>query len=279
MNYKLHNSFSISNKVEYLIFFDFDETYFPHACTKEQLNSLCELEEYLNKLSNEKFVKIGWVTGSDIDQIGHKMERAKMSYCPHFIASDLGTELVDVNENGQLIPIKEWENKLQHSNFSNSKIAELVNELYNQYEIKLVGQTQLGQKRYKSNYYYMISSDTQTESDLNKIRNLAKINGIGLNINRCNPKAGDPEGAFDVDFFPDFAGKEEIVKFMMKHHNVPLTNTIAFGDSGNDIGMLKAVQHGYLLANATEEARLLHNKVALSDYSKGILEVLRKFFS
>lgn len=278
MNFKLNKSFSIPNEVKYLIFFDFDETYYPHACTEEQLNSLCELEEYLNKLSIEQFVKIGWITGSDLYQIVHKMERANMVYSPHFIASNLGTEVYEVRENGQLIANKEWESRLQKSNFSNDKITELVRELYNQYRIKLVEQTQLGQKRYKFNYYYFISSQTQTQYDLNIIRHLAKINGIGLNINRCNPNAGDPESAFDVDIIPLYTGKKEVVKFMMNHYKVPLTNTIAFGDSGNDVDMLKTVQHGYLLANATVEARSLHNKVTLSDYSKGILEILKNFF-
>lgn len=64
----------------------------------------------------------------------------------------------------------------------------------------------------------------------------------------------------------------------MNLYKVPLTNTIAFGDSGNDVEMLKTVQHGYLLANATAEARSLHNKVTQSVYSKGILEVLKKIF-
>jgi len=278
MNYKVNKSFAASNMVKYLIFFDFDETYYPHACTEEQLNSLCELEEYLNKLSKEQFVKIGWVTGSDLNQIVHKMERANMAYSPHFIASNLGTEVYHVREDGLLIANKEWESRLQNSNFSNDKITELVRELYNQYQIKLLEQTQFGQKRYKFNYYYFISSETQTQYDLNIIRHLAKINGIGLNINRCNPKAGDPAGAFDVDFIPLNTGKEAIVEFMINHFKIPQTNTIAFGDSGNDINMLKTVQHGYLLANATSEAKSLHNKVAESDYSKGILEILRRIF-
>ncbi|MGQ4666284.1 HAD-IIB family hydrolase [Metabacillus halosaccharovorans] len=278
MNFKLNKSFSVSNEVKYLIFFDFDETYYPHACTEEQLNSLYELEEYLNELSNEQAVKIGWITGSDLYQIVHKVERTKMVYSPHFIASNLGTEVYDVRENGQLIANKEWESRLQNSNFTSNKITELVRELNNQFRIKLVEQTQLGQKRYKFNYYYYMSSQTQTQHDLNIIRHLAKINGIGLNINRCNPNAGDPENAFDVDFIPKYTGKKEVVKFVMNLYKVPLTNTIAFGDSGNDIEMLKTVQHGYLLANATAEARSLHHKVTQSDYSKGILEVLKNIF-
>ncbi|MGD8192687.1 HAD-IIB family hydrolase [Brevibacillus ginsengisoli] len=277
MNVSLNQSAfpSATQEAKYLIFFDFDETYYPHACTDELLNSLYELEEYLNKLSREHFVKVGWVTGSNLHHIVHKMERAHMRYTPHFIASNLGTEVYDVRENGQLIANTDWESRLQKSGFSHEMVIELVKELYHQYRIELVEQTQFSHQRYKLNYYYYESSKTQTHYDLQIIRHLAKINGIGLNINRCNPKAGDPADAFDVDFIPLCTGKQEIVTFMMNHYNVPFTNTIAFGDSGNDVDMLKAVKHGYLLANATEEAKRLHPQVTRSEYAKGIVEVLK----
>ncbi|WP_331460520.1 HAD-IIB family hydrolase [Gracilibacillus suaedae] len=278
MNYRINKSFPTSHEVNYLIFFDFDETYFPHDCTDELLNNLYELEEYLNNLVHKRFVKIGWITGSDLNQIVHKMERANISYSPHFIASNLGTEVYNVRENGELLINKEWENRLTKANFSNDKVKELINELDNVYKIKLVEQTQFGQKRYKFNYYYFEKSKTQSQYDLKIIRHLAKINGIGININQCNPKAGDPEGAFDVDFIPHNTGKKEVVKFMINYYQVPLVNTIAFGDSGNDIEMLKTVKHGYLLGNATEEAKGLHDKVTVSHYSSGILEVLKNIF-
>ncbi|PMC36783.1 haloacid dehalogenase [Bacillus sp. UMB0899] len=278
VNYKINKSFSISHEVNYLIFFDFDETYFPHDCTDELLSNLHELEEYLNNLVPERFVKIGWVTGSNLNQVVHKMERANISYSPHFIASNLGTELHHVRENGELLVNKEWERRFTKANFLNDKVKELISELHNVYQIKLVEQTQFGQKRYKYNYYYFEKSKPQSQYDLKIISHLAKINGIGININRCNPKAGDPEGAFDVDFIPLHTGKKEIVRFMMNYYQVPLANTIAFGDSGNDVEMLKAVKHGYLLGNATEEAKGLHDKVTISHYSSGILEVLINFF-
>ncbi|MGP4066383.1 HAD-IIB family hydrolase [Oceanobacillus sp. M65] len=278
MNYKINKPFSTSRDVNYLIFFDFDETYFPHDCTEELLGKLYEMEEYLNNLVQKRCVKIGWVTGSDLNNIIHKMERANITYSPHFIASNLGTEIYHVSENGELQINKIWENRLIEANFSNELVKELIRELYNVYRIRLVEQTQFGQKRYKYNYYYFEKSKSQSQYDLKIIRHLAKINGIGININRCNPKAGDPKGAFDVDLIPLYTGKKEIVRFMMNYYQVSLANTIAFGDSGNDVEMLKTVKHGYLLGNATEEAKRLHNKLTTSHYSSGILEVLKNIF-
>ncbi|WEG18953.1 HAD-IIB family hydrolase [Alkalihalophilus pseudofirmus] len=278
MNVQFNKPFSNDYKAKYIIFFDFDETYFPHECTDELLSHLKELEEYLQKLVHEHYVKVGWVTGSDLLQVAYKMKRANLSFSPHFIASNLGTELHHVNDRDLLFN-KEWGDRLIKSGFSHSIVTDIVTELYNVYHIKLVEQTQLGQKGYKCNYYYFWKSHAQSRYDLRIIRHLAASNGLGININRCNPKAGDPADAFDIDFIPLNAGKKEIVTFMTRYYQVPFTNTIAFGDSGNDIEMLKAVEYGYLLANATDEAKSLHASITKGTYSLGILETLRTLFS
>ncbi|UOE95195.1 HAD-IIB family hydrolase [Alkalihalobacillus sp. LMS39] len=277
MNFKFNKSFVNTNETKYIIFFDFDETYFPHDCTSELLKNLKALEEYLHHLVQEQFVKVGWVTGSSLYQVAQKIEQANISYIPHFLACNLGTEVYNVCE-GKLLPNKEWEKRVKKTNFSSATVKELVSELYNVYNITLSEQTQLGQTGYKWNYYYIEKSKAKSQYDLKIISHLAKLNGLGININKCNPKAGDPKDAFDVDFIPVNTGKKEIVKFMINYYQVPWANTIAFGDSGNDIEMLKTAQHGYLLGNATEEARRLHGNVTNSDYSLGILETLKELF-
>ncbi|MHC8520644.1 hypothetical protein ACPJHQ_04385 [Rossellomorea sp. H39__3] len=71
-----------TGETRYIAFFDFDETYFPHACTEEQLMMVHELEEYLQWLASEQHVKIGWVTGSSLTQVEEKMKKARMRYLP-----------------------------------------------------------------------------------------------------------------------------------------------------------------------------------------------------
>ncbi|MCK0470581.1 HAD-IIB family hydrolase [Alkalihalobacillus sp. APA_J-10(15)] len=278
MNLKLTKSFIHTSTTKYIIFFDFDETYFPHDCTDELLRNLNELEDYLQFLVLDQSIKIVWVTGSDLSQIAHKMKRANMSYSPHVIASNLGTELYNVSEKGELLLNEDWEHRLKNVYFSSRAVKELENELSHVYNIKLVEQTQFGQKGYKWNYYYFEESKTKSQYDLKIIRHLAKLNELGMNISKCNPKAGDPENAYDIDFIPLNMGKKEIVEFMIRYYQVSLSNTIAFGDSGNDLEMLKTVQHGYLLENATEEAKRFHDQITDSHYSLGILEVLNKLF-
>lgn len=67
---------------EYLILFDFDETYYPHECLPEQLNMVYELEQYLQQLARNHQVKIAWVTGSSVQQIQAKMKIAGMTQLP-----------------------------------------------------------------------------------------------------------------------------------------------------------------------------------------------------
>lgn len=71
-------------------------------------------------------------------------------------------------------------------------------------------------------------------------------------------------------------GKNEIVKFMLEKYNLNTEKAIAFGDSGNDVRMLQAVGNGYLLKNATQEAKNLHQLITDSEYSKRNYEYLKK---
>ena len=78
-----------------------------------------------------------------------------------------------------------------------------------------------------------------------------------------------------MDFISRGAGKEEIVKFILKKFAVDRENSFAFGDSGNDLKMLRTVGNGYLLANATEEAKRKYNRIAEGPYTDGIYKTLK----
>lgn len=64
-----------------LVCFDFDETYFPHACTEEQLADVRRLEDFLEQHA-ERFSTM-WVTGSSFADLAEKTMRASMRYWPH----------------------------------------------------------------------------------------------------------------------------------------------------------------------------------------------------
>ncbi|OHX48530.1 HAD-IIB family hydrolase [Cytobacillus oceanisediminis] len=275
MTFKVYHS---NGNPDYLMIFDFDETYYPHELKGWQLKDLYELEEYLDRIVHKKNIRIGWVTGSSLADIHKKMRAARMNYLPHFIASNLGTELWEINSKGEFYQNQEWSKRIKRSGFSHRVVEDLINDLRQLYGIQLQKQTQFGQQSFKMNYYYFIEDSARVKYDLDIIKQLARNSGINFNINRCNPLAGDPVNAFDVDFIPQNTGKRAVVYFVIKQFSISVENTFAFGDSGNDIEMLKAVRHGYLLKNATEEAKQLHDTITADPYAKGIQNVCRIYF-
>ncbi|SDW97907.1 kanosamine-6-phosphate phosphatase [Marininema mesophilum] len=267
--------FSNVTSPKYIVFCDFDETYYPHSLIGDRQHYFHELEKYIEKKSNDGELMFGLVTGSSMKSVLDKMERGNFRFLPHFIASDLGTEITYFTEDYFGKRDVEWDYRLENGNFSKRKSDEIIQLLQEKYRVYLRAQTQLGISRYKHNFYYQEQNELVDGESFLAIKTVAKQYGVAVNMNRCNPLAGDPEDCFDVDFTPIGTGKDEIVRFMLNKYKVKPEHTFAFGDSGNDLEMLKAVKHGYLVENATEEAKNAHAKVAAGEYSIGIINTLK----
>ena len=255
-----------TNEGRTLVCFDFDETYFPHACSAEQLKQLRQLEDFLEKHSHR--LSTIWVTGSSLETIREKMARAEMRYLPHRIAASLGTELYHVTASGQLELDSVFSSRFPHD-FSD-RVTQVVDSLGR--TLQMEPQTNLGTSAWMHNYYYF----GESESDLEHIRSIVRDFGIAVNVSRCNPLAGDPVGAYDIDFIPRGAGKTKVVDYLCTHYAFQAGQAYAFGDSGNDLGMLKYVGNGYVLGNGTEEAKREHGRVTDGMYAAGILEILNE---
>ena len=269
-------SFANTESTKALICFDFDETYFPHACEKRQLEDLHAMELYLDQIAREYRVKIAWVTGSDCDALAAKIERAHLTYMPHFIAANLGTELYQITANGEWKEIYAWKQHLPDQEAFNRLVEGLIQKLFLD-GIALQPQTMHGQSPYKKNYYYF-PNENDLADVMYRIREAAAAVKVGLNMNACNPLAGDPDGAYDVDFIPLRTGKRAAVQFLVNHCMVEPTQVYAFGDSGNDLEMLQYAEHGFLVANATEEVKRKYSQVCDTSYAAGIQSTLQQFF-
>lgn len=249
-----------------LVCFDFDETYFPHACSVDQLGRLRQLEDFLDAQSH-RFSTM-WVTGSSLDTIRDKMARADMRYFPHRIAASLGTELYQVTASGQLELDSGYSSRFP-ADFSD-RVIQVVDSLAR--TLTMEPQTSLGTSGWMHNYYYF----GESKDELEHIRSSARDFGIAVNVSRCNPLAGDPADAYDIDFIPQGAGKIAAVDYVCGRYTFQAECSYAFGDSGNDLGMLGYVGNGYVLGNGTEEAKREHGRVTEGMYADGILEVLHR---
>lgn len=257
-----------TNEGQTLVCFDFDETYFPHACTSEQLDYLRQLEDFLEHHSDR--LSTMWVTGSSLETIAEKMRRAEMRYFPHRIASSLGTELYHVTMTGEL-ELDSTFQSLFPSDFPR-RVEQIVDTL-NHHALTIEPQTNLGSNAWMHNYYYF----GERKQDIQLIQEVTHRFGIAVNVSRCNPLAGDPAGAYDIDFIPRGAGKTAAVDYVCTRYGFQVGEAYAFGDSGNDLAMLKYVGNGYVLGNGTEQAKFEHNRVTAGSYAEGILEVLMRF--
>ena len=66
------------------------------------------------------------------------------------------------------------------------------------------------------------------------------------------------------------------MRYILVKFKIDRQNAIAFGDSGNDLKMLQAVKFGYLLENATSEAKNGHERLTIGSYSEGILNTIKE---
>lgn len=83
------------------------------------------------------------------------------------------------------------------------------------------------------------------------------------------------DGAYDV--IPAYGGKQEGIAAVLKHYNIPVENTMAFGDGHNDIDMLKYVEIGVCMGNGHDETKAVSDYVTASVDDDGIIRALEYF--
>ncbi|MDF2083091.1 hypothetical protein [Bacillus pseudomycoides] len=72
LNNKTLNSLTFERLPEvenpkFVVFCDFDETYYPHDMDESKRNNMKLLEEYLYEQGSNGHLVIGWVTGSSLE--------------------------------------------------------------------------------------------------------------------------------------------------------------------------------------------------------------------
>ncbi|MEU0104599.1 HAD-IIB family hydrolase [Streptomyces sp. NPDC006251] len=264
----------LPDRVGWAAFSDFDETYLAHAATPEQRAHLAALEEYLLTDAVRHGLLFGWVTGSSAASVREKMARCGARVLPHFVAGALGTELTFFPD-GVARPDPEWRQVLRDSGFDRARVERAVERLA-RHGVELFPQDTGHRTEFLVNYYFRSLGDPRRdEQGLGLVRELAAEYGIGLNISRCNPATGDPADCYDVDFLPAVCGKRNVVRHLCARFGVDPERTLAFGDSGNDLEMLGAVRHGYLVANCTPEARDRFPRVSPHPHTQALLHAFR----
>ena len=79
------------------------------------------------------------------------------------------------------------------------------------------------------------------------------------------------------DIIPKEGDKQVGIDKILAHFNIPLEATMAFGDGGNDIAMLRHAKIGVAMGNADEEVKQAADYVTASVENDGVWKALKHF--
>lgn len=80
-----------------------------------------------------------------------------------------------------------------------------------------------------------------------------------------------------MDVIPHDGGKNKGIDAVLDSLNITLNETIAFGDGGNDIDMLKHVGIGVAMGNANDRVKKAADYITTHDKNDGIYNALKHF--
>lgn len=248
-----------------IVFCDFDATFWNHQDPGQTVVDIQRLKLLLDRWPGQ--LCFGWVTGSSVERALDLVRGAGLDFLPDFVSGALGTDL-RVRSGESLVANQPWRHRLAASGFTHESVTELVTTFETTSGIRLQPQ-QPEFPAFKCGYYLPPEGADTAEH----LIELATMQGVAVNLNRCNPQAGDPPGFFDVDFVPIGTGKAETVAFVLEgcHER---TESFGFGDSGNDLAMLGTVDSPWVVANATDEAKQAGFPVTHRPCLGGVIEVL-----
>ena len=261
---------------KYILFFDLDETLFDHNDREHKW--FHELESYINNLKEYYKLNYGIITGCNLAETQRKLESLEIRQLPDFVAVGFGTDIYHHCVNNNFLQDKHW-NDLHLKTFNKAVVNEIV-RILDQRGIHLVREKR-SDNPLKESYYYTQAAQETTLSeriDLRLINLLAYKYNVKVIISRCNHNIRDPENAYDIDFIPITSGKEKVAQYLIKKFKIHKKNTFAFGDSENDLALLKSCTHGYAVDNATKNLKHYVKNVCPYDHAHGILAILQDYF-
>ena len=72
--------------------------------------------------------------------------------------------------------------------------------------------------------------------------------------------------------------KGTAIRNVLQYLNLSLSDSYAFGDGANDIGMFEAVGHPIAMANASDDVKRQAEYICESVYDNGVAKELKRLF-
>lgn len=93
-----------------------------------------------------------------------------------------------------------------------------------------------------------------------------------------NPNITCVSGGYNnLEFTKAGVDKGEGLKMLARYLHVPMEDTMAVGDTENDISILKAAAIGVAMANATEDVKAVADEITLSNDEDGVAAIISKY--
>lgn len=144
-------------------------------------------------------------------------------------------------------------------------------------------------KKYEKHFSYLRLLNIPVSAPVDEI-DLDKIEVVKIETSGTKRKAAQyieklEEKGYVVHSYKMFStyeinmpnvSKGNAIKEILKLHQIPLENSIAFGDGENDIEMLKAVKIGVAMENASNRVKEAANRVTESCANDGVVRELQR---
>jgi len=230
---------------------DMDRTVIPngeqpeHPDARRRFRTFCLLPE----------VKLVYVTGRHQGLVKQAIKNYHLPE-PDFVITDVGTKIYQV-KGDQWHELYDWLQEIAQSwkGKSHSQIKHMLSTIN---ELKL--QEYSKQNTHKLSYYLPLHTDIETilkrieqslqaeEIDASLIWSIDEPNDIGL-----------------LDVLPHNATKLHAIEFLQKKLDYKHNEVIFAGDSGNDLPVLASSINSVLVANASDEIKILAQELARQD--------------
>ena len=242
-----------------IIFSDFDETLLNYHSEK---NYFDDYQIDVLKRLHDKGILFCIVTGRNVhffDQFSNLL-----SYIDYILASN-GSCIYDVRNNKyiyqkfigekEVIKLLDYINDHHFDMFYNSNGVQVFND--NIVDYKTCEQVILSFK------------DVYLESVLDDIRDIPYV--VYNNICRHGSR-------YTIDVNDSSVSKGNAVKYLCQYLAVDIHDTIAFGDSDNDVSMFYVVGKSISVGNGTNRIKKIANLVTLSSEENGVFKYIDEYF-
>ncbi len=82
-----------------------------------------------------------------------------------------------------------------------------------------------------------------------------------------------------LEFLNSFTNKGSALEALANYLNIPISDTMAIGDAGNDIAMIKKAGIGVAMENSFDEVLKIADYITLSNENSGVAKAINKFIN